>query len=50
MKLIFGLMLCASPYFVFAQNKEVPEWAQPGSETHTQVSPPKDFHRPAKNI
>jgi hypothetical protein len=24
----------------------VPEWAQPGSATHTQVAPPTDFHRP----
>jgi len=23
----------------------VPDWAQPGSATHTQVPPPKDFHR-----
>jgi hypothetical protein len=25
----------------------VPEWAQPGSATHTQVAPPTGFHRPA---
>jgi hypothetical protein len=25
---------------------KVPEWAQPGSASHTQVSPPQDFHRP----
>lgn len=25
----------------------VPAWAQPGSATHTQVSPPADFHRPS---
>jgi len=24
----------------------VPEWAQPGTATHTQVAPPADFHRP----
>jgi hypothetical protein len=24
----------------------VPDWAQPGSATHVQVAPPKDFHRP----
>ncbi len=24
---------------------EVPDWAQPGSATHQQVPPPKDFHR-----
>ena len=28
----------------------VPEWAQPGSATHTQVAPPLDFHRPSKNF
>lgn len=27
-----------------------PEWAQPGSATHTQVAPPADFHRPGKNF
>ena len=27
-----------------------PEWAQPGSATHTQVAPPSDFHRPSKNF
>jgi len=27
-----------------------PEWAQPGSATHTQVAPPPDFHRPSKNF
>src|SRR5580698_4260581 len=28
----------------------VPEWAQPGSATHTQVAPPADFHRPSRNF
>ena len=28
----------------------VPEWAQPGSATHTQVAPPADFHRPSQNF
>jgi hypothetical protein len=27
-----------------------PEWAQPGSATHTQVAPPPDFHRPSKSF
>src|ERR1700744_6620707 len=32
-----------------AQDKPaVPEWAQPASATHTQVSPPADFHRAPK--
>jgi len=26
-----------------------PAWAQPGSATHTQVAPPKDFHRASRN-
>jgi hypothetical protein len=25
---------------------QAPEWAQPGSATHSQVAPPPDFHRP----
>jgi hypothetical protein len=29
---------------------QVPDWAQPGSETHTQVSPPSDFHRPDRTV
>jgi hypothetical protein len=29
---------------------EVPAWAQPGSATHTQVAPPRDFHRPSRNF
>jgi hypothetical protein len=31
-----------------AQTPTVPDWAQPGSPTHTQISPPADFHRPAR--
>jgi hypothetical protein len=27
-----------------------PDWAQPGSATHTQVAPPADFHRPSRNF
>ena len=27
-----------------------PDWAQPGSPTHTQVPPPPDFHRPTKTF
>jgi hypothetical protein len=33
-----------------APTPAAPEWAQPGSATHTQVSPPADFHRPSKNF
>jgi len=28
----------------------VPAWAQPGSAGHTQVAPPKDFHRASRNF
>jgi hypothetical protein len=31
-------------------NPAVPEWAQPGSATHTQISPPATFHRPSTNF
>ena len=42
-----------SIFFLFynlaaAQTPTVPDWAQPASATHTQVSPPADFHRPAR--
>jgi hypothetical protein len=33
-----------------AQAPAVPDWAQPGSATHTQVAPPADFHRPSRNF
>jgi hypothetical protein len=33
-----------------SQKPSVPEWAQPGSATHTQVAPPQDFHRPSRNF
>jgi hypothetical protein len=29
---------------------KAPDWAQPGSATHTQVAPPPDFHRPTKTF
>ena len=40
-----ALLLCATSYISFAQKPEVPDWALPGSATHTQVPPPLDFHR-----
>jgi len=49
-KLINFLMLSSIPYLVLAQETKVPDWAQPGSETHTQISPPSDFHRPARTL
>jgi hypothetical protein len=39
------LMLGATPHLLRAQAPVVPDWAQPGSATHVQVAPPKDFHR-----
>lgn len=34
--------------FAAAQTPTVPDWAQPGSATHTQVLPPSDYHQPAR--
>ena len=44
------LILCALPHFAAAQTPaaKVPDWAQPASATHKQISPPADFHRPAR--
>jgi len=42
-----ALMIFLAPCFTIAQ---VPDWAQPGSETHTQVSPPSDFHQPDRTV
>jgi hypothetical protein len=50
---LFGpiiLIFSTIPYFTSAQNPEVPDWALPASETHTQVSPPSDFHRPDRTV
>lgn len=52
--LLPALMLCAAPYLAAAQTQTpppatvVPDWALPASATHKQVSPPADFHRPAR--
>ena len=35
---------------LWAQTPVVPDWAIPGSATHTQVAPPVDFHRPSRNF
>ncbi len=48
--LLSALMLCTACQFTFAQKVDVPDWALPQSATHTQVSPPADFHRPAKTL
>ena len=43
------LILCVSSFKAYAQSApakvEVPDWALPGSATHTQVPPPAGFHR-----
>ena len=43
------LILC-TPFFIFAQEPEIPDWALPASENHVQVAPPSDFHRPDRTI
>jgi hypothetical protein len=45
-----SLVLCAVPLLLSAQTPAVPAWAQPGSDTHVQVAPPPDFHRPSRNF
>jgi hypothetical protein len=50
------LLLCfvfsGAPFLAPAQTTptkiQVPDWALPGSATHTQVPPPLDFHRPPR--
>jgi hypothetical protein len=47
------LALFATSHLLLAQETPkpvVPDWAQPGSPTHTQVAPPPDFHRPSTNF
>jgi hypothetical protein len=40
--------LGAAASLLHAQQPAVPDWAMPGSDTHTQVAPPPDFHRPSR--
>ncbi len=47
--LVAGLAMSAA-FSLHAQTPVVPDWAQPGSPTHTQVPPPPDFHRPSRNF
>jgi hypothetical protein len=35
---------------IAAQQPVVPDWAIPGSDTHRQVAPPPEFHRPTTTI
>src|SRR5664280_2753216 len=50
LSLLPALLLCTGTHLraqsPAAQVPAVPDWAQPGSATHTQVPPPADFHRP----
>jgi hypothetical protein len=48
MKLVLLAIILAAN--LCAQTPVVPDWAQPGSETHKQVAPPPDFHRPSKTF
>ena len=56
MKSALRLLLLTSPVILTvctmrsAETPEVPDWAQPGSATHQQVPPPRDFHRPSTTI
>jgi hypothetical protein len=53
----FALILCVAfggaPLLLGTQSgtapAQAPAWAQPGSASHTQVAPPPDFHRPARD-
>jgi hypothetical protein len=52
---VIAIVLFAPPSLIQAQapatpKAAAPEWAQPGSTTHTQVAPPPDFHRPSTNF
>ena len=44
------LIMFAVPCLTYAQETKIPEWALPASPTHTQVSPPSDFHRPPRTV
>ncbi|WP_254063552.1 biopolymer transporter Tol [Granulicella sp. S190] len=51
--LLLAPLLCTAPNLLRAQAASsaasskpgTPDWAQPGSSTHTQVAPPPNFHR-----
>jgi hypothetical protein len=51
--LALALAFSAAPLWAGAQASvapAAPDWAQPGSTTHTQVAPPPDFHRASTNF
>ena len=47
---MFVAVAVAASLAAAAQTPQVSEWAHPGSATHQQVPPPKDFHRPTTTI
>jgi len=55
---VLALMVCVAGLYLHGQASSgssssapsVPDWARPGSATHTQVAPPADFHRPSKTF
>jgi hypothetical protein len=50
---LFGLALFFGLHSAGAQapaSPAIPDWALPGSPTHTQVAPPADFHRASTNF
>lgn len=47
---LLALAFNMTPPVLRAEAPVVPDWAQPGSATHTQVPPPADFHRPSRNF
>ena len=53
---LLALILCPASHLLCAQTPDpqtkpaVPDWALPGTATHTQVPPPADFHRPSRNF
>lgn len=49
--LLLAIALFVAPHAASAQatgTTVIPDWALPASATHKQVSPPSDFHRPAR--
>jgi hypothetical protein len=46
----FFLLAVTLRAVVCAQAPVVPDWAKPGSASHTQTAPPADFHRPSRNF
>ena len=55
MQIFSMLLLGALASYLSAQAPQsaapvAPDWALPGSTTHTQVPPPRDFHRPSKSF